>query len=114
MDAQKLKDIQANPKTAETLLPVIFNIFNKWSLSGIEQMRLLGLTNEATLYNWKKHPHKAKLSLDLLERTSYILGIFKSLEILLPDPSIADQWVSTPNDNPMFNGLPQRIVCLLD
>ena len=31
-------------------------------------------------------------------------GIFKALEILLPDPDIADRWLSTPNDNSFFNG----------
>ncbi len=67
-------------------------------------MMLLGISNEKTLYNWKNHPEKAKLTKDLLERTSYILGIYKSLQILLPDPGIADQWLSIPNDNPLFNG----------
>ena len=67
-------------------------------------MTLLGLSNEKTLYNWKNHPEKAKLTRDLLERASYILGIFKSLEILLPDSVLADHWLTTPNDNPAFNG----------
>lgn len=33
------------------LLPAIFNIFTLWYLSGHEQMTLLGLSNEKTLYN---------------------------------------------------------------
>ena len=67
-------------------------------------MTLLGLSNEKTLYNWKNQPEKANLTRDLLERSSYILGIYKSLQILLPDPEIANQWLSIPNDNPLFNG----------
>ena len=55
-------------------------------------MTLLGLSNEKTLYNWKSQPEKAKLTRDLLERASYILGIYKSLQILLPDQVLADQW----------------------
>ena len=70
----------------------------------IQFARVLGLSNEKTLYNWKNHPEKAKLTRDLLERASYILGIFKSLEILLPDSALADHWLTTPNDNPVFNG----------
>jgi hypothetical protein len=89
---------------AKALLPTIFNIFDKWSLAGKQQMVLLGLSNEKTLYNWKKKPEKAKLNRDLLERTSYLLGIFKSLQILLPDEAQADAWLRTPNDNPFFNG----------
>ena len=89
---------------AATLLPTMFNIFEKWGLSGKQQMVLLGLSNEKTLYNWKNKPEKAKLSKDLLERTSYLLGVYKSLQILLPNEAQADAWLSTPNDNPLFNG----------
>jgi hypothetical protein len=85
-------------------LPAIFAIFKQWQLTGAQQMTLLGLSNEKTLYNWKSQPEKAKLTRDLLERTSYILGIYKSLELLLPDPKLAAQWLTTPNDNPLFNG----------
>jgi len=83
---------------------VIFNIFSQWGLTGVQQMILMGLNNEKTLYNWKRRPEKTKLTRDLLERTSYILGIYKSLQTLLPDPALADQWLSSPNDNPLFNG----------
>jgi hypothetical protein len=104
MEIQKVKALQANPDTPAAILPAVFNIFNLWNLTGAEQMTLLGLANEKTLYNWKKVPEKAKLNRDLIERISYILGIFKSLEILLPDPAIADKWLSTHNDNLLFNG----------
>ncbi len=105
MIAQAEKLMQRDPDVAKALLPAIFSIFKQWRLTGYEQMTLLGLTNEKTFYNWKKQPEKAKLSRDLLERTSYILGIYKSLEILLPDPELADQWLNTANDNPLFNGM---------
>ncbi len=67
-------------------------------------MALLGLSTEKTLYNWKGQPEKARLTRDLLERASYILGIHQSLQILLPDPALADHWLATPNDNPLSNG----------
>ncbi len=105
MSAQAEKLMQSGPDVAKALLPAIFSIFKQWRLTGHEQMTLLGLGNEKTFYNWKKQPEKAKLSKDLLERTSYILGIYKSLEILLPDPELADQWLNTANDNPLFNGM---------
>ena len=96
--------LQRGSSVGSSLLPAIFNIFRQWRLSGAQQMTLLGLTNEKTLYNWKSKPEKAKLTRDLLERTSYILGIYKSLQILLPDEALTDQWLATPNDNPLFNG----------
>ncbi len=67
-------------------------------------MTLLGLSNEKTLYNWKSQPEKAKLTRDLLERASYLLGIYRALQILFPDVAQSDQWLHTPNDNPRFGG----------
>ena len=104
MIAQAEQLLQRGPGVSRTLLPAIFAIFSQWHLTGAQQMTLLGLCNEKTLYNWKGQPEKAKLTRDLLERTSYLLGIYKSLQILLPDEALADQWLATPNDNPLFNG----------
>ncbi|HEC13799.1 MAG TPA: hypothetical protein ENI80_11255, partial [Acidiferrobacteraceae bacterium] len=73
MTAQAEQLLQRGPEVTGSLLPAIFNIFSQWSLTGGQQMTLLGLGNEKTLYNWKSHPEKAKLTRDLLERASYIL-----------------------------------------
>ncbi len=96
--------LRSGAEVPSLLLPALFEIFSQWGLTASQQMTLLGLRNEKNLYNWKKSPEKARLSRDLLERASYILGIYKSLQILLPDTEIADQWLSLPNDNPLFNG----------
>ncbi len=104
MNAHVERLLQCGPSVAHSVLPAIFTIFSQWQLTGVQQMTLLGLSNEKTLYNWKSQPEKTKLTRDLLERASYILGIYKSLQILLPDQTMADQWLSTPNDNPLFNG----------
>ncbi len=103
MSAQAEQLLQRGSSVTRSLLPAIFAIFSQWHLTGAQQMTLLGLSNEKTLYNWKNRPGKAKLTRDVLERTSYILGIYKSLQILLPDQAQADQWLATPNDNPLFN-----------
>lgn len=104
MSAQAEQLLQRGSSVTRSLLPAIFAIFSEWHLTGAQQMTLLGLSNEKTLYNWKNRPEKAKLTRDVLERTSYILGIYKSLQILLPDQAQADEWLATPNDNPLFNG----------
>ena len=101
---QTKKFLQYGSIASDSLLPAIFAIFSRWGLTGAQQMTLLGISNEKSLYNWKNQPEKARLTKDLLERTSYILGIYKSLQTLLPDPELADQWLLTPNDNPLFNG----------
>ena len=95
---------QRGSSVTSSLLPAIFKIFSQWRLTGAQQMTLLGLSNEKTLYNWKSQPEKAMLTRDLLERASYILSIYKSLQILLPNQALADQWLPTPNYNPLFNG----------
>ena len=105
MIAQAEQLLQRGPNVANSLLSAIFAIFSQWRLTGAQQMVLLGLSNEKTLYNWKGQPGKARLTRDLLERSSYIRGIYKSLQILLPDQTLADQWLVTPNDNPLFNGM---------
>ena len=96
--------LQRGSGVTSSLLPAIFEIFSLWHLTGAQQMTLLGLSNEKTLHNWKNQPDKARLTRDLLERASYILGIYKSLQILFQDQALADQWLSSPNDNPLFNG----------
>jgi hypothetical protein len=40
----------------------------------------------------------------VLERISYVLGIYKALQILLPDPARADAWVRASNGAPLFAG----------
>ena len=79
-------------------------IAGAWGLSVDEQLRLLGSPPRSTFFAWRKQPDKAALSRDTLERLSNILGIYKSLQILLPDAAAADAWVRLPNQAPLFGG----------
>ena len=47
---------------------------------------------------------QVELPRDTLERLSYILGIYKALQILLPDEQAADRWIRKPNVAPVFAG----------
>ena len=49
-------------------------------------------------------PTRPALSRDTLERLSNLLGIYKSLQILLPDAAAADAWVRQPNSAAPFGG----------
>ena len=44
------------------------------------------------------------LSFDSLTRISLVLGIYKALHILYPEPAFADRWMQMPNSNPLFGG----------
>lgn len=84
-------------------LRTFFRISELWRLSVAEQMTLLGLSARSTYFKWKKGSEVA-LPKDTLERISYITGIYKALQILVPDERAADEWVKRPNAAPPFNG----------
>jgi uncharacterized protein (DUF2384 family) len=80
-----------------------FKLGEAWGLTVDEQRQLLGGISKSTYHRWKKE-RDALLSIDQLERISHLLGIYKSLQILLP--ASADTWVRSPNANPLFRGRP--------
>lgn len=89
---------------AGAALRTFFNIQSAWGISNADAMTLLGLSSKSTYFKWKKEPASAKLAPDTLERLSYIFGIYKSLQILLPNPQAADSWITRPNTAPPFGG----------
>ena len=97
----------AEPSTADMSaagLRAFFNIAHDWDLSAEEQITLLGSPGRSTFFKWKNAPQTARLGRDTLERLSLLLGIYKALQILLPQPAIADAWVKRPNSAPPFGG----------
>ncbi len=82
---------------------IFFRIAQAWGLSAEEQCRLLGDIEVGTLDQWEA-AQDATLTLEQLERISYIIGIYRSLHLLLP--SSADGWVRRNNSNPLFQGEP--------
>ena len=79
------------------------NIAEAWDLSVAEQLTLLGIPSRSTFFKWRRE-REPRLPADTLERLSYLLGIYKSLQILLPDARAADEWIRKPNDAPLFGG----------
>ena len=80
------------------------NIARLWKLDTDEQLILLGSPPRSTFFKWKKAPESASIGKDTLERISYLLGIYKALQILLPDTNAADAWVRKPNGAHIFAG----------
>ncbi|WP_171912497.1 MbcA/ParS/Xre antitoxin family protein [Paraburkholderia xenovorans] len=85
-------------------LRAFFNIARDWNLSAEEQIVLLGSPGRSTYFKWKAAPETARLGRDTLERLSLLLGIYKALQILLPQASAADTWIKRPNSAPPFGG----------
>ena len=78
-------------------------IADLWHLSITEQLALLGITSRSTYFKWRKEP-QPRLPRDTLERLSYLLGIYKALQLLLPDMHAADEWIRRPNEAPLVGG----------
>ncbi len=82
------------------------SISQKWELSVAQQIKLLGDVSPSTFFNyknWVKDEKDFKISKDMLERISYILGIYKALNILLPSEDAANKWIHKANSAPLFN-----------
>jgi hypothetical protein len=86
-----------------TALTAFFNITAAWDLSAEEERTLLGSPPRATFFKWKSE-RSARLSADTIERISYVMGIYKALQILLPSAAAANEWVKKPNTARGFNG----------
>lgn len=86
-------------------------IADRWGLDPAERYRILGL-RKSTYYRYRSSPKQAALAPDTLERISYVLGIYKALQILLPRREAADAWVKRPNQAPLFAGEPPLSVLL--
>lgn len=112
MDAMRLVAAESTPAFADVSderlaaagLRAFVRIAEAWGLSVDEQLVLLGQPARSTFFAWRQHPEKARLSRDTLERLSNLLGIYKSLQILLPEPAAADAWVRQPNSAEAFGG----------
>lgn len=84
-------------------LRTFFRIADAWKLKPDEARRILGQPPRSTYFHWKQ-TGGGQLSRDTLERISYILGIYKALQILLPEADAADAWVRKPNAAPFLQG----------
>jgi uncharacterized protein (DUF2384 family) len=96
----------ADPATRRRLSPAAIEAFLKvmdlWEMKNEQAMALLGGISNGKFHEMKK-TRKAVLTQDELTRVSYLIGIFKALNILF-SRKLANQWVRLANMNPMFKG----------
>ena len=89
-------DLAAAPDQDAVALRAFFRLAELWGLSMEQARLLLGRPSRATMYNWKAGKART-VPHDTLRRISYLLGIYKALQILYQDPQLADSWVRRPN-----------------
>lgn len=79
-----------------------FNIAERWEIRDEDSRLLLGGVSNGPYYEMKKNSERV-LETDRLLRISYMIGIFKALNILYSE-KLADSWVKLPNSNRIFGG----------
>lgn len=85
-----------------------FNIAQEWGLTDEQQTVLLGGMSRSTLRRLRDRARAGDdidtLDRDRLDRLSYILGIYKALQILHPTPRSAAEVIQRPNSLAGFGG----------
>jgi hypothetical protein len=89
-------------RLSPSALKAFFNLVNRWGVRDEDARALLGGVSNGPYYKWKKEPERL-LDADVLTRISYLIGIFKALNILYGE-KLADEWVRLPNSNRLFGG----------
>lgn len=80
-----------------------FRITEEWGCNADERSKLLGGPSRTTLYNYAKL-NPTKLSNDTMERISYILGIYKALQVLYPTHERANRRIRLKTSDIPFCG----------
>jgi hypothetical protein len=99
------RDPRVRRRMSGPALRTFWNVAAAWQLSTEEQRALLGWPAESTFFKYKAG-YSPALPYDMLMRISLVLGIYKDLHILYPEPDLANRWVRLPNSNPLFGGKP--------
>ena len=94
------RDVRA--RLSPAALKAFFNLAVRWKLRDEDARALLGGVSNGPFYEMKRDPERT-LDTDRLTRVSYLIGIFKALNIL-HSQALADEWVKLPNANPLFAG----------
>jgi hypothetical protein len=95
-----LANLEERARLTPAALRAFFKIMKHWEIRDDDARLLLNGVSNGTYYAWKKGVSKP-LDQDRLLRISYLIGIFKSLNILF-SPELADCWVHLPNSNELF------------
>jgi hypothetical protein len=104
-DPAPLVDLSAKAereRLSPSAIKAFFNIMAKWGVRDEDARALLGGVSNGQFYEMKRKPRRT-LDADTLTRVSYLVGIFKALNILHSE-KLADAWVCLPNSNRIFGG----------
>ena len=92
----------ARERLSSPALKAFFSLMARWKVRDDDARALLGGVTNGPFYEMKRKPDRV-LDVDRLTRVSYLIGIFKALNIL-HGRALADEWVHLPNRHPIFGG----------
>ena len=104
-EPQPLVDLSAKAereRLSPSAIKAFLNIMDKWGVRDEDARALLGGISNGQFYEMKKKPERI-LGADTLTRISYLVGIFKALNILYSQ-QLADAWAQRHNTNRIFGG----------
>jgi hypothetical protein len=99
-DDPDLADPEQRRRLSPPAMRAFLSIMRHWRVRDEDARRLLGGVSNGTFYLWKAGSVKS-LEHDRLLRISYLIGIFKSLNILF-STELADRWIQLSNTNDLF------------
>lgn len=94
---------EARHRLSPSAIKSFFGMMDQWKVRDEDARALLGGMSNGPYYELKKQPAGRTLDADRLLRISYLIGIYKALNIL-HGRAIADEWVQLPNANRIFGG----------
>jgi len=97
-----LSDRTERARLSGDAVRAFFNIMDRWKIRDEVARLLLGGMSNGAFYGLKKSADRV-LDEDRLRRISYLVGIFKALNILYGE-ELADRWMSLANTNRIFRG----------
>ena len=97
-----LNDKAERERVSPAAIRTFFNIMDRWQVRDEDARQLLGGVSNGPYYEMKKNADRV-LETDRLLRVSYLIGIFKALNILYSE-ALADRWIQLANSNRIFGG----------
>jgi len=97
-----LSRLEERRRLSPGALRAFFNIIERWEVRDEDARQLLGGISNGKYYQLKQDSGQL-LDQDPLQRISYLIGIFKALNILY-GTHLADSWIQLANSNPLFTG----------
>lgn len=97
-----LNDKAERERLSPAAIRTFFNIMDRWEVRDEDARQLLGGVSNGPFYEMKKNADRV-LETDRLMRVSYLIGIFKALNILYSE-TLADRWIRLANSNRIFGG----------